>query len=47
MPRRFFWTCERLELVSESKLVMLSSVLESTVHNWNDDFRQNTKGLKN
>jgi hypothetical protein len=42
MPRWFFWTCERLELVSESKLVVLSSVLENTVHNWNDDFWQNT-----
>jgi hypothetical protein len=42
MPRRFFWICVRLELVSESKLVVLSSVLENTVHNWNDDFWQNT-----
>jgi len=46
MPRRFFWTCERLELVSESKLAVLSSVLESTVHNWNDDFWQNTNAWR-
>jgi hypothetical protein len=46
MPRRFFWTCERLELVSESKLVVLSSVLENTVHNWNDDFWQNTNAWR-